>query len=68
MEPPCKAFLRANLCPERMSLHARGYWHRLLRILGSPLGFIEGKDVPLGGNEDVTACMGFVEADNANEQ
>ena len=26
-----------------MSLHAREYWHWLLRFSGSPLGFIKGK-------------------------
>ncbi len=30
-------------------------------------GFIEGKYVPLGEGEDVTASMDIVEADNAEE-
>ena len=30
-------------------------------------GFIEGKYVPLGEDEDVTASMDVVEADNADE-
>ena len=51
-----------------MSLHAREYWHRLLRFSGSPLGFIKGKYMHLDGNEDVTVSVDFVEADNADEQ
>ena len=55
-------------------LESRGGRHKFVKLLLEALsseafsvmqGFIEGKYVPLGPNEDVTASMDIVEADSA---
>ena len=54
--------------PRHAITHVWGLNTSVLMVISAAMqGFIEGKYVPLGEGEDVTASMDIVEADNAEE-